>query len=62
MCFQNEQLDQMRSYRDEGPTYPIYEVSEFAYITLSEYVGVNDESIIDTAPQYLPPGWSDRTS
>lgn len=40
----------MRSYRDEGPAYPIYEVSEFAYITLSEYVGFDDESIIDTPP------------
>ena len=34
VCFQNEHLDQMRAYRDQGPTYPIYEVPEFAYITL----------------------------
>lgn len=44
----------MRSYRDEGPAYPIYEVSEFAYITLYEYVGVDHESIIDTAPRTHP--------
>ncbi|HEY9304460.1 MAG TPA: phenolic acid decarboxylase [Mycobacterium sp.] len=61
VCFQNEHLDQMRAYRDQGPTYPIYEVPEFAYITLFEYVGTDDESIIDRAPQDLPPGWSNRT-
>jgi phenolic acid decarboxylase len=37
-------------------------VPEFAYITLFEFVGINDESIIDTAPQDLPPGWSNRTN
>jgi phenolic acid decarboxylase len=52
----------MRAYRDQGPTYPIYQVPEFAYITLFEYVGTDDETIIDTAPQDLPPGWADRTN
>jgi phenolic acid decarboxylase len=31
-------------------------------VPLFEYVGVDDESIIDTAPQDLPPGWADRTN
>ena len=62
VCFQNEHLDEMRAYRDEGPAYPIYEVPEFAYITLFEYVGIDDETVIDTAPGNLPPGWSDRTN
>ncbi len=62
MCFQNEHLDQMRAYRDDGPTYPIYVVPEFAYITLFENVGSDDDSVIDTAPQNLPEGWADRTN
>jgi phenolic acid decarboxylase len=59
---QQVDLEQMQAYRDEGPTYPIYQVPEFAYITLFKYVGPNDETIIDTAPQELPPGWSNRTN
>jgi phenolic acid decarboxylase len=62
VCFQNEHLDRMRSYRDEGPTYPIYVVPEFAYITLFEEVGADDDTVIDTAPQDLPEGWADRTA
>ena len=62
VLFQNEHLDQMYAYRDEGPTYPIYVVPEFARITFLEFVGANDESVIDTAPQDLPAGWSDRAN
>lgn len=61
VCFQNERLDQMRAYRDQGPTYPSYEVPEFACITLFEYVGTDDESVIGTAPGELPRGWSNRS-
>lgn len=62
VLFQNDHLDAMRRYRDDGPTYPIFEVPEFAYITLFEHVGADDESIIDRAPGDLPAGWSDRTN
>ncbi|MGK5695802.1 phenolic acid decarboxylase [Streptomyces sp. URMC 128] len=34
---------------------------EFAKITLFEYVGPDDDTVISTAPGDLPPGWSDRT-
>jgi phenolic acid decarboxylase len=50
----------MRTYRDAGPTYPLYVVPEFADITLYEYVGIDDETVIDTAPKDLPPGFVDR--
>ena len=30
VLFQNDHLDEMRAYRDAGPTYPIYVVPEFA--------------------------------
>ncbi len=50
------------TYANAGPTYPIYVVPEFAYITLFEHVGADDESVIDVAPDELPPGWADRTN
>jgi phenolic acid decarboxylase len=62
ICFQNDHLEQMRTYRDEGPTYPIYVVSEFAKITLMEYVGAEDDSVISVGPGDLPTGWADRTN
>ncbi|OBH05141.1 phenolic acid decarboxylase [Mycobacterium sp. E1747] len=46
----------------EPTGYPIFTVAEFAYITLFERVGADDESVIDVAPDQLPPGWADRTN
>ncbi|MFH9001593.1 phenolic acid decarboxylase, partial [Streptomyces rimosus] len=51
----------MRAYRDQGPTYPIYVVPEFAKITLFEHVGADDDSVVSVAPGDLPAGWSQRT-
>jgi phenolic acid decarboxylase len=52
----------LRRFRDEGPTYPVYVVPEFAHITLFEHVGTDDETVIDTAPGDLPPGFADRSN
>ncbi|UQA97134.1 phenolic acid decarboxylase [Streptomyces halobius] len=60
--YQNKHLDQMRRYRDQGPTYPISVVAEFAKITFAEYVGMDDETVIAVAPADLPPGRLDRTN
>ncbi|MBO0878855.1 MAG: phenolic acid decarboxylase [Mycobacterium sp.] len=62
VLFQNDHLEQMRAYRDQGPTYPIHIVPEFARITLFEYVGIDDDEAISVAPADLPQGWSDRTN
>jgi phenolic acid decarboxylase len=62
VLFQNDHLEQMRTYRDAGPTYPIFVVPEFARITYAEHVGANDETVINMPPQDLPPGWADRTN
>lgn len=62
VLYQNDHLDEMRRFRDEGPTYPIYVVPEFARITYVEYVGPDDDSAISIAPGDLPAGWSDRTN
>ena len=62
VLFQNDYLDQMKAYRDQGPTYPIYIVSEFGRITLIENVGEDNEDAISCAPSTLPTGWLDRTN
>ena len=62
VCFQNDHIEQMHAYRDQGPTYPIYVVPEFAKITLLEYLGADDDSVISVAPGELPAGWADRTN
>lgn len=54
VLFQNDHLDRMYAYRDEGPTYPIHVVAEFSDITLIENVGPDDETVIDGAPRGLP--------
>jgi phenolic acid decarboxylase len=50
----------MRQYRDGGPTYPILVVDEFAEITFVENCGRDDESVIASAPEDLPPGYATR--
>ncbi|WP_432097624.1 phenolic acid decarboxylase [Streptomyces sp. bgisy100] len=60
VCFQNDHLDQMANYRDQGPTYPICVVPEFAKITFLEDCGENNEAVITTAPADLPQGYADR--
>lgn len=62
VLYQNDHLDEMRAFRDAGPTYPIYVVPEFARITLFERVGENDESVIAVGPRELPAGFADRVN
>ncbi|MER7394600.1 phenolic acid decarboxylase [Streptomyces sp. NPDC000151] len=62
VCFQNDHLDEMAKYRDEGPAYPVYVVPEFAKITLFEHVGEDDESVVAAGPADLPAGFADRTN
>ncbi|MGN2636405.1 phenolic acid decarboxylase [Nocardia takedensis] len=60
VLFQNDHLDQMRRFRDLGPTYPLDVVSEHAEITWLEYVGPDDETVIAVGPESLPPGFAAR--
>jgi phenolic acid decarboxylase len=62
VLFQNDHLRLMRTYRDQGPTYPIYLVSEFARITFAEHVGPDDDTVISCAPTDLPSGWANRSN
>lgn len=60
VCFQNDHLEEMERYRKEGPTYPIFLVTEAATITFLEDSGQDDETLISVAPGELPPGYADR--
>lgn len=62
ILFQNDHLNQMRAFRDQGPTYPIYVVPEFAQITFLEEVGENDDTVIAVAPADLPAGFADQVN
>ncbi|KAJ1683839.1 hypothetical protein LUZ63_020984 [Rhynchospora breviuscula] len=50
VVFQNDHLDEMRAFRDAGPTYPVLVVPEFAHLTLFEHVGTDDESVVAVPP------------
>jgi phenolic acid decarboxylase len=60
ICFQNDHLDEMRSLRDAGPTYPKLVIDEFASITLLEDCGVDDETVIACGPDEMPPDYASR--
>jgi phenolic acid decarboxylase len=54
VCYQNEHLELMHKYRDEGPTYPKMAVDEFSSICYVEDCGVDNESVITCAPSEIP--------
>jgi phenolic acid decarboxylase len=60
VCFQNEHLTQMKSYRDAGPTYPKLVIDEAADITFIENSGAGNEEVIVCAPSELPAGYASR--
>lgn len=62
VCHQNQHLDLMRKYRDEGPTYPKLVVDEAAKITFLEDCGPNRDDVIDRPSSELPRGYTDRTN
>ncbi|MDN7904686.1 phenolic acid decarboxylase [Burkholderia diffusa] len=60
VCFQNEHLDQIRQYRDTGPTYPKLVIDEFARVTFVEECGRDKQKVIACAPTDLPDGYAAR--
>jgi phenolic acid decarboxylase len=48
--------------RDDGPTYPIHVVDEFAATSFVEDCGRDDETDIACAPDDLPPGYTTRNN
>ena len=62
ICYQNQHLDLMRKYRDEGPTYPKLVIDESAQITFLEDAGPDRDDVIDRPSFELPPGYTKRTN
>ena len=62
VCFQNDHLDKMRTFRDAGPTYPKLVIDEFASVTFMETCEPNDETVINCPPEDLPDGFTARTN
>ncbi|KAH7424807.1 hypothetical protein KP509_11G025800 [Ceratopteris richardii] len=47
VCFQNEHLDLIRSYRDQGPTYPIHPKIMLGRVHFIEQCMLEDDNIIN---------------
>lgn len=62
VCYQNEHIDKMRSYRDTGPTYPKMVVDKMATITFMEDCGCDRDDVISCPPSKLPPGYTSRVA
>lgn len=62
ILFQNDHLAEMQRYRDEGPTYPIEIIDEFAEITFVEDCGTDDDGVIACPPDELPADYASRIS
>ncbi len=54
VCFQNEHIAEMESYRAAGPAYPTEVIDEFATITYVRDCGRDNESVIACAASELP--------
>ena len=60
ICYQNQRLDLMREYRDEGPTYPKLVIDESAQVTFVEDCGPDRDDVIDRPSHELPEGYATR--
>ena len=54
VCFQNEHIPLMESYRDAGPAYPTEVIDEFATITFVRDCGANNDEVIACPASELP--------
>lgn len=54
VCFQNDHILLMESYRAAGPAYPTEVIDEFATITFVRDCGENDNSVINCPASDLP--------
>lgn len=54
VCFQNDYISLMESYRATGPAYPIEVMDEFAIMTFVRDCGPDDDSVIVCATSELP--------
>lgn len=62
ICYQNEFIEDMHRFRDEGPAYPYVIIGEFAKIIFMEQRGLDSDAVINAAPGQLPDGYLTRTN
>lgn len=61
VCHENELVEEMLRYRDEGPTWPMVVAEDtFAEITFLENVGIDRTDIIRCPSFELPEGYAAR--
>lgn len=54
VCFQNDHIPLMVSYREAGPAYPTEVIDEFATITFVRDCGADNDEVINCPANELP--------
>ena len=54
ICYQNEFIEDMNRFRDEGPAYPYVVIPEFAKVTYMKNEGPDNDAVINMPPGQLP--------
>lgn len=54
ICYQNEFIEDMHRFRDEGPAYPYVVIPEFAKVTYMKNEGPDNDQVINMPPGQLP--------
>ncbi|MCW0332951.1 Phenolic acid decarboxylase PadC [Pantoea ananatis] len=59
ICYQNEFIEDMYKFRDEGPAYPYIVIPEFARVTYMKNEGPDNDNVINMPPGQLPEDFFD---
>ncbi|HHA1727612.1 TPA: phenolic acid decarboxylase [Enterobacter cloacae] len=59
ICYQNEFIEDMRRFRDDGPAYPVWVIPEFATVTCMKKAGPANDAVIIMSPGQLPADYFD---
>lgn len=59
ICYQNEFIEDMYKFRDEGPAYPYIVIPEFARVTYMKNEGPDNDNVINMPPGQLPDDFFD---
>jgi len=60
ICYQNEFIEDMHRFRDEGPAYPYVVIPEFATVTYMKNEGPDNDAVINMPPGQLPADYFDH--
>ncbi|MGY3094516.1 phenolic acid decarboxylase [Pantoea agglomerans] len=59
ICYQNDFIEDMHRFRDEGPAYPYVIIPEFAKVTYMKNEGPDNDEVINQAPGQMPADYFD---